>query len=116
VKKIVFAVVAVGIMGVNAFASPYVRTKAQIYSDETSSEANIANNFNVPIYCKGKVYGITKSGHYVYADINKLIYPGEYATFHVYTNMFNPFNSVKDRIFCRKIDSPADELSINIQK
>jgi hypothetical protein len=65
------------------------------------ARVGVTNRWGRQIYCRGRVWGITRSGHYVYSNMNGWVYPGRTGWVYVYTSAPNYFVSANGRIQCR---------------
>ena len=69
------------------------------YSNYQATGA-VYNQWSSAIYCQGQVTGVTYYGSYLYAWMDTVIYPGQWAYVYVYTDASNPFVNAGGNINC----------------
>lgn len=74
---------------------------AYVQVNSLNITAEVANPYQQPIYCSGRVIGMTYSGHTLYAYVNTVVPAFGYRYAYVYTNAHNPFVNGWSEVVCR---------------
>ncbi len=88
------------------FASPVIaqaqwfRPDTEVIFTHREVTGTVYNEWSSAIYCKGEVFGRTYYGGHLYAEMDALVYPGQWAYIYVYTDVADPFISAGGHIRC----------------
>lgn len=81
---------------------PQFRANAHISVTQFQATATVVNQSWRAVTCSGYVYGQTWSGITYWGQMNAVvIYPGQYAHVHAFTNTYDPFVNGWSDIWCR---------------
>ena len=72
-------------------AQAWWTANAQVRLTRTQIRSTVTNRHSRPIYCKGYVYGRTRSGQVFQNSSNGIVYPNSYGYIYVRTSYYNPF-------------------------
>lgn len=84
----------------SAFAQ-FFRTQVSYQVTPYQVIAQVANIYNGPIRCVGRVFGFTSQGLTMWAGFDQIIPMGQFRFAYAHTNAYDPFMSASSDLVCQ---------------
>lgn len=92
---------ALVLSAVTSSAFAFFPAHVQWFVNPTVAVARVVNVWGYPVFCQGRVFGITANGVPAHAWFRDFVPAGQFREAYLYTNGYNPFINAHSEVFCQ---------------